>query len=363
MGVEDNEVGVAMLGMPGVRLLDAVEVDGELELVVETDAEVVGCTGCGVRAVSHGRRATLVRDLPMSGRPTRLRWFKRLWRCHEPACARSTWTEGSEHIAPRASLTERAKTTICEQVGADNDSVAEVAREYGVGWQTTMNAVIERGLPLIDDPARLDGVTALGLDETAFLKANRHHHTTYVTGMVDVRTGRLLDVVQNRTAAAVDSWLDGRDEAWLAGIDTVAIDPHQGYANGVAAHLAHATLVVDHFHAIKLGNAMVDDVRRRVQQTTLGHRGHKHDPLYKIRRVLLTGAERLTARQWARLEAAWDTGDPDDETYLAWTLKEALRDVYRAGSLPAARAELDAFYAWAAESGVRGPGVHGQGPL
>jgi transposase len=255
-------------------------------------------------------------------------------------------------MSARASLTERAKTAICAEVGADNHSVAQVARAYGVCWETTMNAVRERGVPLVDDPARLDGVTALGLDETAFLKANRFHHTTYVTGMVDVRTGRLLDIVHNRTAAAVSTWLDGYEKAWLAAIDTVTIDPHQGYANGVAEHLAHATLVVDHFHSIKLGNTMVDDVRRRVQQQTLGHRGRKDDPLYGVRRVLLTGAERLTARQWARLEAAWDLGDPNHEVYNAWAVKEALRDVYRSGSLPAARAELVDCYAWAKDSGV-----------
>ncbi len=79
-----------------------------------------------------------------------------------------------------------------------------------------MNAVEERGLPLVDDAARLDGVTALVLDETSFLKACRTHPTLYVTGMVDVGTGRLLDVVPNRTAAAVSTWLAGRDPASLS---------------------------------------------------------------------------------------------------------------------------------------------------
>jgi hypothetical protein len=67
-----------MLGMPGFNVLEGREVDGELELVVETDQVVVGSAGCGVRAVSHGRRDTLIRDLAVSGRPTRLRWRKRL---------------------------------------------------------------------------------------------------------------------------------------------------------------------------------------------------------------------------------------------------------------------------------------------
>ncbi|MDP9405800.1 MAG: hypothetical protein M3O86_04245, partial [Actinomycetota bacterium] len=49
------------------------------------------------------------------------------------------------------------------------------------------------------------------MDETAFLRANRHHHTTYVSGLVDTATGRLLDVVQDRTATAVMGWLSRRD--------------------------------------------------------------------------------------------------------------------------------------------------------
>lgn len=172
----------------------------------------------GAGGLARPARETLVRDLPVSGRPTRLRWLERLWRCHEPLCARQTWTETSALVLGRASLTERAKTAICEQVGRDGDSVAAAARAFGVGWQTTMNAVVERGTPLITALDRLDGVTALGLDETAFLTACRRHPTRYVTGMVDVRTGRLLDVVEDRTARAVSTWLKGREAAWKAGV-------------------------------------------------------------------------------------------------------------------------------------------------
>ena len=63
---------------------------------------------------------------------------------------------------------------------------------------------------------------------------------------------------------------------------------------------------------------MVDDVRRRVQQPVLGHRGRKGDTLYSVRRLLLRAADRLTARGWQRLEAAWDAGDDADQVYLAW---------------------------------------------
>ena len=57
----------------------------------------------------------------------------------------------------------------------------------------------------------------------------------------------------------------------------------------------NAHQVADPFHVVAAGNRCVDEVRRRVQNKLLGHRGRKDDPLYKIRRVLLTGAERLNA--------------------------------------------------------------------
>jgi transposase len=106
-------------------------------------------------------------------------------------------------------------------------------------------------------------------------------------------------------------------------------------------------VVVDHFHAVKLANMMVDQVRRRVQQATLGHRGRKHDPLYRIRKLLLTAAEQLTGRGRARLRAGLTTGDPFREVMAAWQGKELLRAVYAAADLAAARAALDRFYRWA----------------
>ena len=81
-----------------------------------------------------------------------------------------------------------------------------------------MRAVAEHGTPLIDDPTRLAGVAALGVDETAFLAATASHPTEFATGLVDLtRTSgpaRLLDVVPGRSGAVLSSWLRGRDADW-----------------------------------------------------------------------------------------------------------------------------------------------------
>jgi transposase len=118
------------------------------------------------------------------------------------------------------------------------------------------------------------------------------------------------------------------------------------------APLGHARVVVDHFHAVRLANVVVDQVRRRVQQATLGHRGRKPDPLYRIRKLLLTAAEQLSGRGWARLRAGLAAGDPTGQVAAAWQGKELLRAVYVASDLADARAALDRFYRWADGVGV-----------
>jgi hypothetical protein len=98
---------------------------------------------------------------------------------------------------------------------------------------TVMRSVHDHGTPLVDDAARLEGVAALGLDETSFLKATPTSPTRWVTGLVDLERGRLLDLVADRTRAAVDGWLGARPRGWLAQVGVVALDPWRGYASAL----------------------------------------------------------------------------------------------------------------------------------
>ena len=113
MSVIDGSRGAtALVGLPGFVVGAQELVDDEWWLFIETDADVVGCPDCGVRAVGHGRRLTAVRDLPVAGHPVVLVWAKRRWRCGDPDCATRTWLETSPEIAARASLSRRSLTRI-----------------------------------------------------------------------------------------------------------------------------------------------------------------------------------------------------------------------------------------------------------
>ena len=103
-----------------------------------------------------------------------------------------------------------------------------------------------------------------------------------------------------------------------------------GYANALRDGLGDAVAVLDAFHVVKLGTQVMDEVRRRVQQDTLHRRGHRDDPLYKIRGLLRHGAENLSERQVARLDAALNVGDPNYEVTVAWHCYQQLRSIYHA---------------------------------
>jgi hypothetical protein len=191
-----NGAAEAMLGLDGFRVLEVEQTASEVLVRIETTADLVGCPGCGIVATAQDRMAVAYRDLAAFGRPARLVWSKRRWRCAEPGCCVRTWTEGSAAFSARCLLTNRAGRECCLQVGLNARPVAQMARELGVCWHTVMAAVSEHGEPLVDDPARVGAVVQLGVDETTWLSATKDHPTRYATGLVDLERRIVIDVVE-----------------------------------------------------------------------------------------------------------------------------------------------------------------------
>lgn len=342
-----------LVGLPGLHVI-AVEQDGHGRLVVtiESAPEPMGCRSCGVVARGHGRVDVSLVDAPAFGRPVRIVWRKRRWLCREPACEVGSFVEQDEQVAaPRGLLTTRACRWAIEQIRREHASINGIRRQLGTGWRTVWESIKPLLQVAADDASRFEGVAILGVDEHVW-----HHVSTKpvedggrgpkeLTGMVDLTRdagghtrARLLDLVPGRSGAAYKDWLTERGETFRAGVQVATLDPFHGYKNAIDDQLEDARSVLDAFHVVKLATAVVDDVRRRVQQQTYGHRGRKNDPLYRIRTILRAGEENLTDRQRARLEAAWAADQRHVEVELAWRCAQQVRSAYHQPSHAQGRA-------------------------
>lgn len=270
------------------------------------------------------RRKITLHDIPCFGRPARLIWAKRLWRCPDERCPRKVFSEEHPLAGKRAILTNRAVRWTVDALEKYDASVSVLAHQLGVSWRALWKGIEVEATRRIRRPERLAGIDALGVDEHVWTHTG-FPGTGMVTGIIDHTRdahgnvhARLLDLVSGRSGKAYGDWLNEQGPTFTTSIKVATLDPFRGYANAIRDGLPEAITVVDAFHIVKLGTGMVDEVRRRVQQDTLGHRGRKNDPLYGIRRTLQQGIESLTEKQVARLEIKLEAGDPNSEVAIAW---------------------------------------------
>ena len=157
-------------------------------------------------------------------------------------------------------------------------SVNEVTEELGRDWHTINDDDVAYGQALADHPGRFGKVDALELDETAFVRAAPYHRTEFITSIIDVARGRLLDVVPGRGGPAPRQWLMNQSSQWRERVAYSTLDLSGAYKAVLDACLPKSTQVADPLHVIKLTNERVGECRRRIQNEVLEHRGRQADP-------------------------------------------------------------------------------------
>jgi transposase len=319
----------------GVRITDAA-VAGETTVVfcdlITTDAS--RCPGCSIAGVYRDSVERRVTDVPVVGHPLELRVRVPRYRCCHDGCEREIFVHDTSRLARAgASTTRRCAQFVLRRLIVDKATVSAVARELGRSWDTVNSIAVEATTRLLlqAGPARLVGVRVIGVDEHKWSHTRSAESDGFVTVITDLTavvdgTGpaRLLDLVPGRSAAAMRSWLEARDQAFRDEIAIVAMDGFGGYKNAATEALPDAVTVMDPFHVVALAGAQLDLCRQRIQQATLGHRGRTGDPLYRVRRTLRTRLGLLTDRQRGRLEAVFAADDHVAVAVTWWSYQQII---------------------------------------
>lgn len=178
-------------------------------------------------------------------------------------------------------------------------------------------------------------VTRLAIDEAA---ARRGHD--YITLFVDIDRARVLFATEGRDAETIAAFAD--DLAAHGGdpdtVNEVCIDMSPPFIKGIAENLPNAAITFDKFHAVKIVNDAVDQVRRAEQKSEGLLRGTRY--------IWLRNPANLSERQRAMLDSL-----PTRylKTARAYRIRLAFQELYDQPAAVAA-SYLQRWYYWATHS-------------
>ena len=229
------------LPLPEGLVIGQVEIsEAKLTVEVISTQPCAHCPGCGNPSDHvHCQYQRTVHDVPCGGRNIVLRLCVRKFFCWTATCPRKVFAERlPDLVQPWARVSNR----LLEELKAIGLAAsAEVSERLAprLGMKIKASTLLCY-LRTMKDAPKAD-VTVLGIDNFAMRRGDK-----YGTILVNLETGKPLDLLPDRTAEAVFPWLEKHQE-----IDVVSRDRASAYADAVKRALPHATQVADRYHLIQ----------------------------------------------------------------------------------------------------------------
>src|SRR5437588_6474155 len=229
------------LPLPDGMVIGQVDITPtQLTVEVISTQPYAHCPACGNSSDAvHCRYQRTVRDVPCGGRSVVLRLKVRKFFCCTATCQRKVFAERlPELVQPWARISNRLLEELKAIGLAASAEVSErLAPRLGMKVKApTLLCYLRCIAPPPDTPVRV-----LGIDDFAIRRGD-----SYGTILVNLETGKPLDLLPDRTAEAVLPWLEKHQE-----IDVVSRDRASAYADAVKRALPHATQVADRYHLIQ----------------------------------------------------------------------------------------------------------------
>jgi transposase len=212
-------------------------------------------------------------------------------------------------------------------------SIEEARKLLGLNWHQLNDIkarAVERGLARRED----DAVSYVGIDEKQFRSGHR-----YISSLVDLEEGRVLDVVEGRTEEDAKSLLNnGLSTDQRAKVEAVALDMWPAYTNAVNAVLPSAAIVHDRFHISQHLNQAVDLVRRQENRELCKKGDHR---LRGTKHMWLCNEENQHERY---TEVFAELKHSNLKVARSWAIREQFRPFWASPDKETAKAFFDRWY-------------------
>ncbi len=304
----EDLLGIPLLSVTKVELEEKV-----MYIYCESKLESGYCPCClKPRSKVNQQYERVIRDLPISGRRVILHLTSRQFICDE--CDR-TFYEKFGFVDSYERMSLRYEKFIYNRcIGVD---LTYVSLQEDLSWHRVDRIFKKWGVKAIKEADLFSGVRAIGIDEIALKKG----HKDFVCVFVNLETGEVLDLLEDRSKVNVIAYFKALGIAFREKIEVFSSDMWEGYINAAKELFPNARIVVDRFHFFAHLQKALDNCRKALRRLFADR-----EELKNIKWLFLKNKADLHEEQLAQLAALLE--NPEYEQLKeAYQAKEAFRAI------------------------------------
>ena len=307
-------IGVSLPWM--ITAVTKDEISRKVTVRIEHDPEkILACPICAQRTKLYDHRVRVLRYLDTCQYETFLEVHVPRIKCKKDGVQQIQIPYAEKH----SRFTSRFECAIL--MWLQSSPISAVAENFKLSWDEVdgiMQRAVKRGL----ERRQVKKVCDIGIDEVSYQKGHK-----YATIILDKNQDCVIDVLDDRKAETLETWLKTQKNSDLSALNSISMDMWDPYIKAVKGAVADAEdkIAFDRFHISKHINEALDKVRRREHAALLKMTGES--PLSNSRFQWLINSNRSDNRKGKR-KAFLSLTQLNLETARAWRIKEMANSLW-----------------------------------